>query len=101
MTRTDLLNFFLRFCLAPVLLGSRYSEPLVEQLNSRNPTIDELEGGRYSPGNDPVGVGMLLEGRYSDDRELLKYYKQKLLEPGWAGDLDKAVTAQPVIQGLT
>jgi hypothetical protein len=33
---------------------------------------------------------MLLEGRYSNDPELLKYYKQNLLEPGWAGELNRA-----------
>jgi len=49
MTRTDLLNFCLRFCLAPVPLRSRCSKPLVEWLNGRNPTIDEPEGRRYNP----------------------------------------------------
>jgi len=31
-----------------------------------------------------------LEERYRDDPELLEWYKRKLLEPGWAGDLDGA-----------
>ena len=29
-----------------------------------------------------------LEERYANDSELLELYKEKLLEPGWAGDLD-------------
>lgn len=32
---------------------------------------------------------MTLEERYADDIRLLEFYKTKLLEPGWAGDLDK------------
>jgi hypothetical protein len=28
-----------------------------------------------------------LEERYAGDPELLKFYKKKLLEPGWAGEL--------------
>ena len=31
---------------------------------------------------------MSLEEQYADDSELLEFYKQKLLVPGWAGDLD-------------
>ena len=31
-----------------------------------------------------------LEERYEDDPELLAFYKKKLLEPGWAGELDRA-----------
>ena len=30
---------------------------------------------------------MLLEERYATDPELLEFYKRKLLEPGWAGEL--------------
>ena len=29
-----------------------------------------------------------LEERYENDPELLAFYKQKLLQPGWAGELD-------------
>jgi hypothetical protein len=31
---------------------------------------------------------MTLEERYADDSRLLGLYKRKLLEPGWAGELD-------------
>ena len=31
---------------------------------------------------------MSLEEQYANDPELLEFYKQKLLEPGWAGELD-------------
>jgi len=31
---------------------------------------------------------MTLEERYADDLGLLSFYKKKLLEPGWAGELD-------------
>jgi hypothetical protein len=31
---------------------------------------------------------MTLEERYATDPWLLEYYKESLLEPGWAGDLD-------------
>jgi len=31
---------------------------------------------------------MTLEERYANDPEFLEFYKEKLLEPGWAGDLD-------------
>ena len=31
---------------------------------------------------------MTLEERYANDPWLLKLYKEKLLEPGWAGELD-------------
>jgi len=31
---------------------------------------------------------MTLEERYANDPEFLKFYREKLLEPGWAGDLD-------------
>jgi len=31
---------------------------------------------------------MSLEERYAHDPEILEFYKQKLLEPGWAGELD-------------
>jgi hypothetical protein len=31
---------------------------------------------------------MTLEERYAADPWLLEYYRKKLLEPGWAGDLD-------------
>jgi hypothetical protein len=31
---------------------------------------------------------MSLEEKYANDPELLEFYKQKLLEPGWAGKLD-------------
>ena len=30
---------------------------------------------------------MTLEERYASDPQLLKFYKKKLLEPGWAGQL--------------
>ena len=30
---------------------------------------------------------MRLDERYKDDPELLAFYKKKLLEPGWAGEL--------------
>lgn len=30
---------------------------------------------------------MALEEQYADDPELLKFYKKKLLQPGWAGGL--------------
>ena len=29
-----------------------------------------------------------LEERYADDPDLLSFYRKKLLEPGWAGELD-------------
>jgi len=29
-----------------------------------------------------------LEERYADDPGFLEFYREKLLEPGWAGDLD-------------
>jgi len=31
---------------------------------------------------------MTLEERYANDPWLLKLYKEKLLDPGWAGELD-------------
>ena len=31
---------------------------------------------------------MSLEEQHANDPELLEFYKQKLLEPGWAGELD-------------
>ena len=31
---------------------------------------------------------MLLEERYASDPELLEFYEKKLLQPGWAGELD-------------
>jgi hypothetical protein len=31
---------------------------------------------------------MTLEERYANDPWMLEFYKEKLLEPGWAGDLD-------------
>lgn len=31
---------------------------------------------------------MSLEEQYANDPEPLEFYKQKLLEPGWAGELD-------------
>ena len=31
---------------------------------------------------------MTLEQRYIGDPELLEFYKKKLLQPGWAGELD-------------
>jgi hypothetical protein len=31
---------------------------------------------------------MTLEERYADDPDLLSFYRKKLLEPGWAGELD-------------
>jgi hypothetical protein len=31
---------------------------------------------------------MKLEERYADDPDLLSFYRKKLLEPGWAGELD-------------
>jgi hypothetical protein len=31
---------------------------------------------------------MTLEERYATDPWLLEYYKESLLEPGWAGELD-------------
>ena len=30
---------------------------------------------------------MLLQERYENDRKALAFYKRKLLEPGWAGEL--------------
>jgi len=30
-----------------------------------------------------------LDERYKDDPQLLAFYKTKLLEPGWAGELDR------------
>jgi len=32
---------------------------------------------------------MTLEERYANDPWLLEHYKEGLLEPGWAGDLDR------------
>ena len=32
---------------------------------------------------------MSLEGRYRDDPELLSFYRRKLPQPGWAGELDR------------
>ena len=34
------------------------------------------------------GDEMTLEERYANDPWQLEHYKEKLLEPGWAGDLD-------------
>ena len=31
---------------------------------------------------------MSLEKQYANDPVLLEFYKQKLLQPGWAGELD-------------
>lgn len=31
---------------------------------------------------------MTLEERYADDPILLNFYRRKLLQPGWAGELD-------------
>lgn len=31
---------------------------------------------------------MTLEERYASDSWTLEFYREKLLEPGWAGDLD-------------
>jgi hypothetical protein len=31
---------------------------------------------------------MTIEERYADDPDLLTFYRKKLLEPGWAGELD-------------
>ncbi len=31
---------------------------------------------------------MTLEERYANDPDFLGFYKEKLLDPGWAGDLD-------------
>ncbi len=31
---------------------------------------------------------MTLEERHANDPDFLEFYKEKLLEPGWAGDLD-------------
>jgi hypothetical protein len=33
-------------------------------------------------------MAMTLEERYKGKPKLLKFYKEKLLEPGWAGELD-------------
>jgi len=30
---------------------------------------------------------MSLQGRYANDPQLLAFYKRRLLEPGWAGEL--------------
>jgi len=35
-----------------------------------------------------VTSSMTLDERYATDPEFLKFYKEQLLEPGWAGDLD-------------
>ncbi len=35
-----------------------------------------------------VTNSMTLEERYANDPECLKFYKEKLLEPGWAGEID-------------
>jgi hypothetical protein len=32
--------------------------------------------------------GMSLEERYANDPELLEFYRENLLETGWAGELD-------------
>ena len=34
------------------------------------------------------GNGVSLEGRYANDPKLLVFYKKKLLEPGWSGELN-------------
>jgi len=34
-----------------------------------------------------------LEERYADDPDLLAFYRKKLLEPGWAGELDSVELA--------
>ena len=36
---------------------------------------------------------MTLEERYSDDPDLLSFYRKKLLELGWAGELDSVELA--------
>ena len=36
---------------------------------------------------------MTLEERYADDPDLLSFYRKKLLEPGWAGELDSVEMA--------
>jgi len=32
--------------------------------------------------------GMSLEEQYANDPKLLEFYRENLLEPGWAGELD-------------
>jgi len=36
---------------------------------------------------------MMLDAIYSNDPKLLKFYKRKILEPGWAGELSPAELA--------
>jgi len=36
---------------------------------------------------------MTLEERYTDAPQLLSFYRKKLLEPGWAGELDSVELA--------
>jgi hypothetical protein len=46
------------------------------------------------PGQIPIALSMVriskmkLAERYADDPDLLSFYRKKLLEPGWAGELD-------------
>ncbi len=41
----------------------------------------------------PKKRAMTLEERYKDDPQLLEFYKQGLLEPGWAGEVDDVEVA--------
>ena len=34
-------------------------------------------------------IEMTLEERYRDGPQLLEFYKENLLEPGWAGEIDR------------
>lgn len=50
-------------------------------------------------GQIPIPLSMVriskvtLEERYADDPDLLSFYKKKLIEPGWAGELDSVELA--------
>ncbi len=43
---------------------------------------------------------MSLEERYVNDPELLVFHKKKLLEPGWAGELDRVYIIHFKSQGF-
>jgi hypothetical protein len=51
------------------------------------------------PGQIPILLStgrtskMTLEERYADNPDLLSFYRKKLLEPGWAGELDSVELA--------
>ena len=38
-------------------------------------------------------IGMTLEERYKDDPNALQFYREKLIVPGWAGELDSVELA--------